>query len=162
MSSSSLVTGAAPLGCMGLRSQDIGQQARFLALRCPFFPPESRQHELTAALWRFPAGAGKTVAVTFLQPVNRKTASWTAAIKIPDHRTVSPQSLARMPRSGMSLLIPNSPIPDSARKCEDSEPRLEDGANSRGPRPHLGHQRWVARSLRVIQKVFVPRSLGVR
>ena len=62
----------------------------------------------------------------------------------------------------MSLLIPNSPIPDSARKCEDSEPRLEDGANSRGPRPHMDHQRWVARSLRVTQKVFVPRSLGVR
>ena len=40
-----------------------------------------------------------------------------------------------MPRSGMSLLIPNSPIPDSARKCEDSEPRLEDGANSRGHAP---------------------------
>src|SRR6266487_4983001 len=61
---------------------------------------ESRQRELTAALWRFPADAGKTVAVTFLQRVDRKTASWTAAIKIPDHRTVSPQSLARVPRSG--------------------------------------------------------------
>ena len=62
--------------------------------------PESRQRELTAALWRFPADAGKTVAVTFLQRVDRKTASWTAAIKIPDHRTVSPQSLLSVPRSG--------------------------------------------------------------
>ena len=62
--------------------------------------PESRQRELIALLWPFPADVGKAVAVTFLQPVNRKTASWTAAIKIPDHRTVSPQSLARVPRSG--------------------------------------------------------------
>src|SRR6266852_8226815 len=62
--------------------------------------PKSRQRELTAALWRFPADAGKTVAVTFLQRVDRKTASWTAAIKIPDHRTVSPQSLLSVPRSG--------------------------------------------------------------
>jgi hypothetical protein len=55
---------------------------------------------LIACLWGFPADVGKAVAVTFLQPVNRKTASWAAAIKIPDHRTVSPQSLARVPRSG--------------------------------------------------------------
>src|SRR6266699_5290687 len=109
-------------------------------------------------LWRFPADVQKAVAVTFLQPVNRKPASWTAAIKIPDHRTVSPQSLARVPRSGLILLISNSPIPDSARKCEDSEPRLEDGANSRGPRRHLDHQRWVARSLRVTQKVLDRKS----
>src|SRR5439155_18393176 len=60
----------------------------------------SRQHELIALLWPFPADVGKAVAVTFLQPVNRKMTSWTAAIKIPDHRTVSPQRLARVPRSG--------------------------------------------------------------
>src|SRR6266566_6343665 len=101
MSSNSLVTGTMPLGCIrssqpGHRTTGNVSSASLPMLRSP----ESRQHELIALLWPFPADVGKAVAVTFLQPVNRKTASWTAAIKIPDHRTVSPQSLARVARSG--------------------------------------------------------------
>src|SRR6266704_6796402 len=161
MSSSSLVTGALPLGSIGSPQPGHRTTGKVSSASLPMLrSPESRQYELIARLWRFPADVRKAAAVTFLQPVNRKTASWTAAIKIPDHRTVSPQSLVRMPRSGMSLVIPNSPIPDSARKCEDSEPRLEDGANSRGPRRHLDHQRWVARSLRVTQKCSSPGLWG--
>src|SRR5216683_7373610 len=101
MSSSSLVTGALPLGSIGSPQPGHRTTGKVSSASLPMLrSPESRQYELIARLWRFPADVRKAAAVTFLQPVNRKTASWTAAIKIPDHRTVSPQSLARVPRSG--------------------------------------------------------------
>ena len=101
MSSSSLVTGALPLGSIGSPQPGHRTTGKVSSASLPMLrSPESRQYELIARLWRFPADVRKAAAVTFLQPVNRKTASWTAAIKIPDHRTVSPQSLVRVPRSG--------------------------------------------------------------
>src|SRR6266516_1792983 len=88
MSSSSLVTGALPLGSIGSPQPGHRTTGKVSSASLPMLrSPESRQYELIARLWRFPADVRKAAAVTFLQPVNRKTASWTAAIKIPDHRT---------------------------------------------------------------------------
>src|SRR5262249_60809956 len=40
------------------------------------------------------------MAVTFLQQGNRKTAIWSAATKIPDHRSLSSQGLTMVPGLG--------------------------------------------------------------
>src|SRR6266571_7289501 len=84
MSSSSLVTGALPLGSIGSPQPGHRTTGKVSSASLPMLrSPESRQYELRARLWRFPADVRKAAAVTFLQPVNRKTASWTCPYRKP-------------------------------------------------------------------------------
>src|SRR6266851_5849657 len=171
MSSSSLVTGALPLGSIGSPQPGHRTTGKVSSASLPMLrSPESRQYELIARLWRFPADVRKAAAVTFLQPVNRKTASWTAAIKIPDHRTVSPQSLVRVPRSGSGRA--DGRIREAAHAAERSVGRSAEisgdaaasrasrqRADRRGPEgheltmPHRAEARYVAADRDVIRRV---------